>query len=481
MTLKCTKGQAAALISHACSCFESAVEGTRTATQTSTTTTTTPITTFIKETSIKETTVAVASATAVVPDLGPICNQRVDFVGTYPNSILNVLYGGDTNACGLSCQQLTGCISHVFFDYYGLCGSFNVPVSELAGGTGLYTFWDVTCPLPPVHVPVCDTPGALQSGTQTPYSTETGVLDQAVCQVQCMSNGGCLSYSIISGACVIYAGYVSQWLDQTGSGTIAWDASCPILPDYCGFTGDLPVAPNGPPRKRTIPPTKTPNEPGTPAPFAEYCWQLCIADSLCVSYTFDPVNLLCAFYSQTIVTIAAIGPTADPAGIQFYDISCSALIYPDPACGVYALTNAATTAAFVTTIAAAGTLNECLANCLYNCLAISFSVDPGGVATCSLFGRNLVAMGLPDTTQTTIWYDSTCPAITPPAPLCAYTADPPSTPAPTLAPFAEYCYQLCSVDPTCASFYFDPVLLQCALYTTSVAVVAPTLDPNGVQ
>ncbi|CZR63720.1 uncharacterized protein PAC_13617 [Phialocephala subalpina] len=226
--------------------------------------------------------------------------------------------------------------------------------------------------MPTAHVPACNVAGGVISPNSVPYSLQSGVQDQGSCHSLCVGGYDCLSYSIASGTCVIYGTYVSQRQDPTGFGTIGWDVSCPVLPNYCGFLGDLPVAPAPLPCKRTIPPTKTPNESGTPAPFAEYYWQLCIADSLCVSYTFDPVNLLCDFYSQTV---AAITPIADPAGIQFYDISCAPPIYPDPACNVYALTNSATNAAFVTTISPVTTINECLGNYLYNCLAVSYSVD----------------------------------------------------------------------------------------------------------
>lgn len=64
-------------------------------------------------------------------------------MGQDPSSVLGVTYNEDAYSCDTSCVNTPGCISYVLFDFYGLCGLFSVPVSEIAGGTGQYTFWDI--------------------------------------------------------------------------------------------------------------------------------------------------------------------------------------------------------------------------------------------------------------------------------------------------------------------------------------------------
>lgn len=221
--------------------------------------------------------------------------------------------------------------------------------------------------------------------------------DQASCQAQCVNSPGCLSYSLSSGACVIYGAWLSQWEAAPAPGNgptlIAWDAACLVLSDYCGFMGGGP------------------NYSGTSAPFAEYCYQLCNADSTCVSYTFDPVNLNCEFYSQTVAVIA---PVANPNGVAWYDISCPAPTYPDPACGVYASTNTATDANFISDVGGISSLYDCQNNCLYGCASVEFYVDGTGTVHCKQYSANLASMvPPPDLTQTTVWYDAACPVQTP--------------------------------------------------------------------
>lgn len=65
-------------------------------------------------------------------------------MGTDPTTELNVIEGVDANGCAAACSSQPGCISYVLYDYFGLCGLFNVPVSEIAADTGDYTFWDIS-------------------------------------------------------------------------------------------------------------------------------------------------------------------------------------------------------------------------------------------------------------------------------------------------------------------------------------------------